>query len=414
VRTTIDFAAVTALADVPVGVSCKGLPVAWGGQTPAAICAGAPELFAAGPLGPVCVLDQDALTHNLETMARWCADRGVQLAPHGKTHMSPQLFARQLTAGACAVTVATIGQARLYRAFGVSAIVLANELVDEAGLSWLAGELNRDPAFRLCCWVDSPRGVQLMSAALRAAGAGRPVDVCVEVGVAGGRTGARTLDEIDAVARAALDSPALRLVGVAGYEGALGHDVSTAARIRIADYLHTMRATVLRLFELFETDEIIVTAGGSTHFDLVAELLADGWPAGSTVHTILRSGCYLTHDDGLYARTTPLGPDAFRPALTLRAQVCSTPEADLALLTMGRRDVPFDQDLPAPRTLPTGAVVKLNDQHAFLRPGPGAEVRVGDWLDFGVSHPCTLFDKWRLIPMLDADGRVVDLIRTFF
>jgi D-serine deaminase-like pyridoxal phosphate-dependent protein len=414
VHTTIDAAAVTALADLPVDAGCKSMPDAWIGQTPAAICAGTPELFDAGALGPVCVLHEDALTHNLATMARWCTAHGVQLAPHGKTHMSPQLLARQVAAGACAVTVATIGQARLYRAFGVSTIMLANELVDAAGLRWLAGELNRDPDFRLFCWADSVRGVDLMSAALCAAGTRRPVDVCVEVGVAGGRTGVRTADEVDAVARAVVDSAGLRLVGIAGYEGGLGHDVSPAARTRVADYLHTMRTAVLRLLDEFETEDIIVTAGGSTHFDLVADVLAGDWPARRTVETIVRSGCYLTHDDGLYARTTPLGPAAFRPALTVWAQVCSTPEPDLALLTMGRRDVPFDQDLPAPRTLPAGNVVKLNDQHAFLRPGPGAQVRVGDWLEFGVSHPCTLFDKWRLIPVLDADGRTVELIRTFF
>jgi D-serine deaminase-like pyridoxal phosphate-dependent protein len=41
-------------------------------------------------------------------------------------------------------------------------------------------------------------------------------------------------------------------------------------------------------------------------------------------------------------------------------------------------------------------------------------VAVGSRLEFGISHPCTVFDKWQLIPVLDDDGRVVDLIRTFF
>ena len=66
-----------------------------------------------------------------------------------------------------------------------------------------------------------------------------------------------------------------------------------------------LRAAVLRLAAVFETDDVVVTAGGSTHFDLVAEMLT-GWPAGLAVRTVLRSGCYLTHDDGLYQRTSPL------------------------------------------------------------------------------------------------------------
>ncbi len=80
---------------------------------------------------------------------------------------------------------------------------------------------------------------------------------------------------------------------------------------------------------------------------------------------------------------------------------------------MGRRDVSFDQDLPVPYGLTTAQVLKLNDQHAYLRLGDD-QVGVGDWLEFGISHPCTVFDKWAMIPVLDGDGRVVDLIRTFF
>jgi D-serine deaminase-like pyridoxal phosphate-dependent protein len=425
-RSLLNAAAVAALADERVDWRFKGLPAGWADQTAAQICAGAPDLFDAGPLGPVCVLSAEALSHNLATMAGWCARHGVELAPHGKTHMSPQLLARQFDAGACAVTAATISQVRTYRAFEVREVVLANELVDAAGLAWLAVELDGDPDFRLICWVDSVRGVALMTEALHAAGARRAVDVCVELGAAGTRTGCRDDDTADAVAAAAVASPRLRLVGVAGYEAALGHDVSSDGVERVRDYLTWVRAVGVRLAPLCEVADVIVTAGGSTHFDLVAQTLAGDW------RTILRSGAYLTHDDGLYLRTSPLTrpgaqPGAFVAAMHVWAQVCSRPEAGLALLTMGRRDVSFDQDMPVPQRLRRGQgwvddalvgceVVKLNDQHAFLRLSPAAEevVEVGSWISFGVSHPCTVFDKWQLIPVLDEHGRVTDLVRTFF
>ena len=96
------------------------------------------------------------------------------------------------------------------------------------------------------------------------------------------------------------------------------------------------------------------------------------------------------------------------------AQVVSRPDPGLAVLTMGRRDVSFDQDLPVPLRLADSVVTKLNDQHAYLRLGGGDNAEVGDWLGFGISHPCTVFDKWQLIPELDADDRVVGMIRTFF
>lgn len=425
-------AAVAALADDPLDWRFKGLPASWWGRTPAQITAAAPNLFDDGAVGPVCVLRAAALTHNLAAMAAWCAQRGVELAPHGKTHMAPQLLAKQLDAGACAITAANLSQVRTYRAFGVRNVVLANELVDRAGLRWLASEVDAHPDFSLVCWVDSVAGVQIMESELAAAGARRPIDVCVEVGAAGGRTGCRGHAEVDEVARAAAACPQLRLVGVAGYEAALGHDVSAEGVARIAGYLSELRSAVLRLAQLFESDDVMVTAGGSTHFDLVAEVLAGGWPAGLSVRTIVRSGAYVTHDEGLYQRTSPLtrpgrNPGALLPALHVWAQVASVPEPGLALLTLGRRDVSFDQDLPVPRRIRTAngwsadgldgsEVVALNDQHAFLRlesPARG-RVEVGTWLEFGVSHPCTVFDKWQLIPVLDADDRVVDLVRTFF
>jgi D-serine deaminase-like pyridoxal phosphate-dependent protein len=419
VTATISAAALSALADEPLDWRFKGLPVAWSGQTPGQICSAGPQFFAAGPMGPVCVLRAGALAHNLDAMARWCAERGVQLAPHGKTHMSPQLCAKQIEAGACAITAATISQVRTFRAYGISSVILANELVDAAGLRWLASQLDSDPTFDVTCWVDSVRGVELMTAALAAAGATRQVDVCVEVGADGARTGCRTDDDIDAVAAAAASSPRLRLVGVAGYEAALGHDVDPGARDDVREYLQRMRAAVLRLADVVESDVVMATAGGSTHFDLVADVLASGWPDGLAVRTIVRSGAYLTHDDGLYRRTSPLtraGAQGLLPALSVWAQVCSRPEPDLAFLTLGRRDVSFDQDLPVPLTLPESTVTKLNDQHAFLRLGGSDAERaeVGSWLEFGISHPCTVFDKWQMIPVLDDDDRVVELIRTFF
>jgi D-serine deaminase-like pyridoxal phosphate-dependent protein len=415
----LDPDALDAVANESLDWRFKGIPSSWWGHTPAEICREPQELFGAGAVGPVCVLSAQAIEHNLTTMAQWCRRHAVDLAPHGKTHMSPQLMQRQLSAGACAVTLANISQVRVFRAFRVRDVVLANELVDVAGLAWLAQELDRDPHFNFVCWVDSVAGVELMSAALARAGAVRPVDVCVEVGWAGGRTGCRGADAVNEVARAAAASARLRLVGIAGYEGALVSDVTGEALAAVGEYLSELRAAVVRLAGEFETDHVIVTAGGSSYFDVVADVLAGDWPTGLSVRTIARSGCYLTHDDGLYSRTSPFGRGTageLLPALSVWAQVMSRPEPDLALLTMGRRDVSFDQDMPVPYGFPASRVTALNDQHAFLRVAPTdqADAEIGSWVRFGISHPCTVFDKWPLIPLLDNDNRVVDLIRTYF
>ena len=404
----INAAAVAALADEPLDWRFKGLPASWWGRTPADVCAQSPGLFGAGAVGPVCVLRAEALSHNLDTMHGWCHERGVELAPHGKTHMAPQLLVRQLDAGASAVTAATISQVRVFRAFGVRDVVLANELVDEAGLRWLAAELDTHPDFGLVCWVDSVRGVETMTSTLTAAGAVRPVDVCVEVGMAGGRTGCRDANTADEVARAVAASPRLRLVGVAGYEAALGHDVGpdatrrSSVRIsptsaprccgwrRCSKPTASSRRRAAARTSMRSPTCLPVTGGRSC--------AAGATSPTTTACTTARRRCGIE----------------LRPALRVWSQVVSRPEPGLAVLTMGRRDVSFDQDLPVPYGLTSSRVVKLNDQHAYLRLGEGDRAEVGDWVEFGISHPCTVFDKWPMIPVLDDRGRVVDLIRTFF
>ena len=132
-------------------------------------------MHAAGFTYPLLTLRETALAGNLEAMAAYCARAGVALAPHGKTAMSPELGARQLAHGAWGITVATIGQLRTYRAFGFPRLLLANELVDEAGIAWLATELAADPGFEAYCYVDSRDGVAILDRVLTAS---RPAAAC--------------------------------------------------------------------------------------------------------------------------------------------------------------------------------------------------------------------------------------------
>ena len=244
---------------------------------------------------PFLVLKDRALRHNLDLMARFCRHHGVSLAPHGKTTMSPQLIARQLEAGAWGVTAASPAQARLFRAFGVDTIVIANQVVDPAGLEWIAGELERHPPPRLFCLVDSERAVALMDEALGGRGLA-PLQVLVEMGLAGGRTGCRSLEEGRRVAAAVRGSRSLCLAGVECFEGVVRDPDE-----RVEGVLRDVRALTESLagegaFDAVE--EVLVTAGGSAFFDRVVHRLAGGWSVGRPVRLVLRSGCYLTHDHG--------------------------------------------------------------------------------------------------------------------
>ncbi|WP_354643352.1 alanine racemase [Kitasatospora camelliae] len=421
----IDRARVAALAEERLDWRFKALPPAATGLTTSAYLATGPTLDDLGT--PLLTLDAAALDHNLRTMAAWCDKTGVALAPHGKTTMAPALWQAQIDAGCHGITLANLWQLRVARAFGVSRVLVANTVLDPAGLAWIAAETAADPDFAVTSWVDSVAAVEQTDRALRAAGAERPYEVLVELGGPAGRTGARTVEEALEVAAAVRRAPTLRLAGVGGYEGVLAKDAAPAALDTVRGYLLRLAELHRRLADAYPGPEPLVSAGGSAYFDTVAEELAPlaAELPGTTV--VLRSGAYLVHDDGFYRGVSPLARDGgdrpLRAAMHGWARVVSRPEPELALLDGGKRDLPYDLGLPEPQLVRgqgalTGATVTaLNDQHAFLR-GAGDRAPVGAVVRLGLSHPCTAFDKWTLIPVLDdADAehpRVVDLVRTFF
>ncbi|MFI1439379.1 amino acid deaminase [Streptomyces fructofermentans] len=416
---------VAALADERVDHRFKGLPPDADGLTVGELAAQRRNLFTDGFTTPVLALSAERLDHNLRLMETYAARHGLAFAPHGKTSMAPRLFQRQIEHGAWGITLAVPHQVRVARAFGVRRVFLANELTDPSALAWIAAELAADPGFRFVCYVDSVRGVGLMDAALR--GTARPVDVVVELAAGeGARTGVRTEEECAAVADAVAAADTLRLVGVAGYEG----EVPDADPGRVRAWLRRLVSLAVEFdkSERFSAaDEIVVSAGGSAWFDAVADVFADVPALSRPVLKLLRSGAYVSHDDGHYSEVTPFTrvPEegTLEPAFRLWAQVVSRPSADQAFANAGKRDAAYDLDLPVAQVVRRDggerpadgvSVVKLSDQHAWLSTTGEADLGVGDWLGLGLSHPCTSFDKWQLIPLVEADGTVVEYIRTFF
>jgi D-serine dehydratase len=381
---------------------------------------------------PAMALRADAVEHNLGVMASLARREGFLLAPHGKVTMSPELFHRQLEEGAWGITVANVAQARVAAAAGVERILIANEVIARADAAWLAAVSG---AVEVLCLVDSVDGVQALDAALRSAGCERPVSVLVEFGVDGGRAGVRTFAAARDVCRAAQTATSLTLVGVEGYEGSAGKDRSPTQLAAVDTYLDDLRALTVRLADegFFDADRpVLVSAGGSKFFDRVISALGrDADFGGHPSSLVLRSGCYLVHDHGVYAVNTPLGADVpeterLQPAIEVWAEVLSCPEPGLAIVGLGRRDASFDSGLPVllgavsrdEQTLRrdvAGQLVKLDDQHGYLAVDPVAGgIGVGDRLVFGISHPCTTFDKWRQVLLLDDQQRVIRVLHTEF
>ncbi|WP_435596443.1 alanine racemase [Streptomyces albogriseolus] len=417
--------ALARLAEERVGHRFKGLPPDAADLTVGELAAQRRNLFTDGFTTPVLALSAERLEHNLAALETYAERHGLAFAPHGKTSMAPQLFHRQIERGAWGITLAVPHQVRVAREFGIQRIFLANELVDTAALRWIAAEQDADPAFRFVCYVDSVRGVELMDAALD--GASRPVEVVIELAAGeGARTGVRTEAECAAVADAVAAARTLRLAGVAGYEG----EVPQADPGRVRAWLRRLVALAVdfdKAGRFAGLDEIVVSAGGSAWFDAVADVFAEVPELSAPVLKLLRSGAYVSHDDGHYERLTPFNrvPDegGLEPAFRLWTQVVSRPSAEQAFTNAGKRDAAYDLDLPVARVVRRDGVERpatgievtgLSDQHAWLRTSSEADLEVGDWVGLGLSHPCTSFDKWVLIPVAEADGTVVDYIRTFF
>ncbi|MEZ5936545.1 MAG: amino acid deaminase [Alphaproteobacteria bacterium] len=387
---------------------------------------------------PAMVLRDSAIRHNSRWMRAFLERFDVALCPHGKTTMAPQLFQRQLDDGAFGITVATVQQMRVCRRFGVPRVLMANQLVGRQAIREVLKALEADADFDFYCLIDSLDGVHLLEREIRDLGAQRPLQLLLEGGIKGKRTGCRTIADALDVARAVAATPGLALRGVEGFEGVLGRDPSGDVATHVEQFLNFLVeiAQAAASEDLFAPGPVILSAGGSSHFDQVTKIFKAA-DLGRDTRVIIRSGCYFSHDSGMYRtafadldRRSPeladLG-EGLRPAIEVWAYVQSRPEPGRLLATMGKRDVSFDSGLPvperwfrpghhaAPEDLSSGHVtVGLNDQHAFLDVPTDSPLQVGDMLAFGISHPCTTFDKWPLIYVIDDQDRVIEVVKTFF
>jgi len=413
----------------PLDWSLKGTPPEFEGRMAAAVGQLGRSLFDDGLFFPVAVLKEATLQNNSRWMRRFVELSGVRIAPHGKTSMAPALFERQFADGAWGLTAATIQHVRAYR------VLMANQLVGDAAIRWVADELAADPGFDFYCLVDSEAGVEALRGVGQTKRMARPIQVLVEVGAQGGRAGVRTLEAGLTVARAVQRAgPYLRLAGIETFEGVFQSAPDGESRARAMLALTGALAVAADAEALFDR-RIVLTGGGSAFYDLAAEVLSS-LQLSQPHEVVIRSGCYLTHDSDMYRelfaalkrrsrKPVEIGFD-LEPALEVWAHVQSIPEPGRMICGLGKRDVGADASPPRlvswarpgdlqPSGVPGGFTVSaLNDQHAFVSGPVESLFQVGDLVGFGVSHPCTTFDKWRAVLLVDESWIVRSVVRTYF
>ena len=385
---------------------------------------------------PLAVIKEAAIEHNLLWMKDFCEKRQLDIAPHGKTSMSPELYARQLDAGAWGISFANVFQASLGIRHGVKRIIIANQVYQQADLEALSVLLATYPDIRVYFLVDSVEQVDAIEKWQSSTQSKKPFTVLIELGIQGKRTGCREHEQAMTLARKIKDTRGLLLCGIECYEGALAtcdHEHDQASVAALMNRVQQL-AVACEKENLFENEEILLTAGGSAIFDLVAQHLKP--QLQRPTRGILRSGCYLTHDHVHYRKMLKcVGErlqlrETLRPALEVISSVQSCPEAGLALLTMGKRDVSYDMDLPVAiwraklgDKVVSGVpshweITALNDQHAYLKFNPATPTlehpHVGQIIGSGISHPCTTFDKWRWMPIVDDHYLAINAISICF
>lgn len=378
---------------------------------------------------PTAVLYYEKLLHNLEWMQRFITAYGVKLAPHGKTTMAPKLFDLQLKAGAWGITLATAHQTSVAYQHGVRRILMANQLIGKQNMT-IISRLLEDDGFDFFCLVDSAQQIEQLGTFF--CSKGQRLQVLVELGVTGGRTGVRNAGQLESVL-AALASwrEHIALCGVEVYEGVLKEEAEIRAFLQRAVTVTRELAKKGR----FDRARVLLSGAGSAWYDIVAEIFSNAG-LGDFVDVVLRPGCYLTHDVGVYREAqqeilhrNPIANgmhSSLQPALQLWAYVQSVPERERAIVALGKRDAAFDAGLPTPTlhyrpgtTVPVAApshwhLTKMMDQHAYLHITEEDDIRVGDMLGFDISHPCLTFDKWRCLPVLNDEYQVIDIVQTFF
>jgi len=393
----------------------KGFPIDSYGKTLEQFLATNPNLFTANFQFPIMVLKEAAIKNNIAQMMSFCNSVDAQLAPHVKTTMSPQLAQMQVAAGATALTIANFWQGRIFLKHGFKNLIIANEVLDPTAIAEIA-KINKQKQAEIIFYVDSILALEKIQKHTPLEG---EQNLFIEIGTENGRGGVRELSLVEQLAQRIKADKRLNLIGVTGFEGA----VPDAARGRrgekkISKFCQKIVAAAELAYPYKSDQQFVISAGGSAYFDIVAKELNK---FQKPRRLLLRSGGYITHDHKYYEEIYPFASTdrSFQPAIEVWAQVISKPEKGFGVLNLGKRDIGNDLHNPIPIKSYDGQVKsfsavieKLNDQHGYLR--GKQEFSLAQLIGLGISHPCTTFDKWGLIPLVNDDYDLIDCLQTFF
>ena len=325
---------------------------------------------------PAILIDGHVVRRNLEKMARYARQHDLKLRPHTKTHKSTMVAQMQLEHGAAGLTVAKAGEAEVMAEVAEDLLV-AYPVVDAKRCATLAG-LARKRTVRVA--VDSPAGVDALSAAAGAAGS--TVGVLVDLDVGLHRTGVQTPDESLELAQYASRARNIRLDGLFFYPGHI-HRISENVE-KSLEKVDMLLAQALSLWKLKGLEAKIVS-GGSTPTAFQSHLVPHA--------TEIRPGTYVYHDmNGVHGGYATLDDCAARVVAT----VVSTAVPGQFVVDAGSKTLTQDRCGPAPESgfghvveYSDARIVKLTEEHGVVEVSPGRRVPgVGERVTLIPNHIC--------------------------
>jgi D-serine deaminase-like pyridoxal phosphate-dependent protein len=326
---------------------------------------------------PALLLDLDAFTANLQSMADHCRRSGCGFRPHAKTHKCVEIARRQVASGALGVSTATVPEAEAMVAGGVRGVLLTSPVVDPGKIARMAALARGGGEVLLA--VGQPRQAELLAQAAEASRV--TLDVLVDVDVGDRRTGAPPGAPARDLAVQMARSGHLRVRGVQAYSGASSHAVG---------FEHRQEVSRRAMAKAVETRDLLTKAG------LDAPILSGGstgtYNIDSAIQGIteLQVGSYVFMDVD-YRRIGGQGGPVytdFRPSLTVLTTVVSAAHPDRVSVDAGTKafatDVPYKPEAVGWKGL---VYTRAGDEFGSLTAGDGAALpRLGDRVEFLVPH----------------------------
>jgi D-serine deaminase-like pyridoxal phosphate-dependent protein len=346
-------------------------------------------------LSPGLLFFKDLIRANIERCLQ-IAGGPERLRPHVKTHKTREIARMQLEAGITKHKCATLAEAEMLARCGVPDVLLAYNLVGP-NCARLAKLMAAYPRTRFSVLADHPRGLEMLSAAMQAAG--QTVEVLLDLDVGQHRTGIAPDVHAAVLYQQIERSPGLRPGGLHVYDGHNHQDSPLEREAAVRSQL----GPVLELRRRLEEHGLPVprlVLGGTPTFPMHAKVHEPGVECSP--------GTFVLHDNGYGSRFPDLA--GFTPAALLLTRVISRPTERRITFDLGYKAVASDPPAGKRCTLinvPDYEPILQNEEHFVVETPHAARFEPGDEVFAIPTHICPTCAMHKQAYVVEG-GRVVD------